>query len=95
MQRDRGTLRRLLLSLLQLAVISIVVGIVLTALGIEPRDLFYHVSRLARRLEGVWFGLLQSALDYFLIGVVVVLPIWLIVRGIGLLRGRRDQGPER
>jgi hypothetical protein len=37
------------------------------------------------------FGIFESAFGYFLIGAVVVVPIWLIVRVLGAVGGDRDK----
>lgn len=66
--------------LIRLVVMSIVVGIVLSALGISPRDLVYRVELFIRRIYDLGFGAFEGALQYFLLGAVVVVPIWLIAR---------------
>jgi hypothetical protein len=72
----------------RLIVLSIVVGIVLSALGITPASLLYHLNVLARRIYDMGFGAFEQALQYFLLGAVVVIPIWLIARLLGFLGGR-------
>lgn len=71
----------------RLIILSIVVGIVLSALGIHPENLLYHLQVLIRRLYDMGFGAIDWLLQYFIIGAVVVIPIWLIARLISGLRG--------
>ncbi|MEZ5842800.1 MAG: DUF6460 domain-containing protein [Hyphomicrobiaceae bacterium] len=81
-----------LVIILRLVAISVVVGVIMTTLGIHPAELFYHLDRLARRLYEMGFGAIEWAARYFLIGAVVVIPIWLLARLFGLAgrRGPRD-----
>ncbi|MDX2258967.1 MAG: DUF6460 domain-containing protein [Hyphomicrobiaceae bacterium] len=78
---------------LRLAILSIVVGIVLSALGITPRNLFYHIDILFRRLYDMGFGAIEWVLGYLILGAMVVVPIWLIARVLGLLGGDRETRP--
>jgi hypothetical protein len=76
---------------LRLVVISIVVGIVMSALGINPQNLIHHLRVLIQRISSLGLGIFESALGYFLIGAVVVVPIWLVSRLLGAFSGRRDK----
>jgi Family of unknown function (DUF6460) len=75
---------------LRLALISIVVGIVLSALGINPQNLFYHINIIARRIYDMGFGAIDWIVSYLVLGAMVVVPIWLIARFAGLARGKPD-----
>lgn len=81
-----------LLVILKLAIISIVVGVVFAALGINALSLLQRLDELASRIYQMGFGAVEWALQYFVLGAVVVFPIWLIAR---LLKtARRDRGSE-
>ena len=74
--------------LVQLVVISFVVGIVLNALGVSPYDIVNGLKDLAFRIYSMGFGTIEWAFRYFLLGAVFVFPVWLLMR---LLRvGRRE-----
>jgi hypothetical protein len=74
--------------LVQLVVISFVVGIVLNALGVSPYDIVNGLKDLAFRIYSMGFGTIEWAFRYFLLGAVIVFPVWLLMR---LLRvGRRE-----
>lgn len=75
---------------IRLILLSIVVGVVLSALGIRPEELLFHIEILVRRLYEYGFGWVDWLFRYFLVGAVVVIPVWLIARLVGALRGRRD-----
>ena len=79
---------------IRLVLISIVVGIVLSALGITPQDLFYRLDLLFRRLYDLGFGVFENILGYFILGALVVIPIWVVARLFGVLGAtgkRRDE----
>lgn len=76
--------------IVRLIVLSIVVGIVLSALGITPDNFLYSVNMLARRIYEMGFGAVEWLLGYLLLGAIVVVPVWLIARLLGLFGGRRD-----
>jgi len=70
--------------LLRLSIISIIVGVVLHALGLDPLNLIESVRALVRYISERGLDALEWLLRYFLIGAVIVVPIWLIVRLIKL-----------
>ncbi len=72
--------------LVQLIVLSVIVGAILSVLGVSPYDIFGGLQRLWWRIYDAGFDTFRWLWDYFVIGVVVVVPLWLIMR---LLRVRR------
>jgi Family of unknown function (DUF6460) len=72
-------------TVLQLAVWSVVVGVVLSALGITPANIFERLGMIVRRISDLGFGAVHWAIQYFLLGAVIVVPIWLVMT---LMRGR-------
>lgn len=78
--------------LVRLVALSIVVGIVLSALGITPRNLFYHLNVLAQRIYDLGFRSIDWLIQYFLLGAAIVFPIWFIARLLGVFgKGQDDQ----
>ena len=69
--------------LIRLAVLSIVVGIVLSALGLTPGELIRRIDFLLSRLYDMGFRWVETLIGYLLIGAVIVVPIWLIARLLG------------
>lgn len=65
---------------IRLVLLSIVVGVILTALGITPENFFYQINVLLRRIYDLGFGAIESVLQYLVLGAMVVVPIWLIAR---------------
>jgi uncharacterized protein DUF6460 len=78
--------------LIRLVLISLVVGIILSAIGITPQNLFYHLDVLARRLYDLGFGVFENVLGYIVLGALVVVPIWLVARFFGVLTSKKSQG---
>lgn len=68
---------------IRLVLISIVVGIAMSALGLTPGELFRRIDFLLQRLYDMGFRWVEALLGYFLIGAVIVVPIWLIARLLG------------
>lgn len=75
---------------IRLVLLSIVVGIVLSALGLQPLDLVNYMRLLIRRIANMGFGAVETVIAYFLAGAVVVIPIWLIARLLSGFRQRDD-----
>lgn len=75
---------------LRLAVISLIVGVVLSALGINAQNLFYSLNILARRIYDLGFGSIEWILQYMIVGAMVVVPVWLVAWFLGAFRTRRD-----
>ncbi len=81
--------------LIRLVLLSIVVGIVLSALDITPANLIWRLQVLMRRISDMGVDAFAWAGRYFLLGAVVVVPIWLIARVLGLMGGKDRGGPPR
>lgn len=75
---------------IRLALISIAVGIVLKALGIDLRNFFDRLNVLLRHLYDLGFGAIEWVFEYMLLGALVVVPIWLVARMAGAFKG--DKG---
>jgi hypothetical protein len=73
------------LVLIRLAILSLIVGIVLAALGFSPFDILDSLRRLAARIYAMGFAALEKSLRYFLLGAVIVFPVWLVVRVFKLM----------
>lgn len=79
--------------IIRLVILSVVVGIILSALGITPDNIVYRLGLLVRRIYDMGWGAVQWALGYFLLGAVIVIPIWLISRLLG--GGKRPDDSSR
>ncbi len=72
----------------KLILVSILVGVVLSALGLDPFDIVRSLERLALSLWNMGFDAVRWVWRYLLLGAVIVIPIWLILRLINAPRGK-------
>ena len=75
--------------LARLVLLSIVVGVILSAVGLDPWNILYSIERLIRNVWDMGFDALRWLWRYFLLGAALVVPIWLLVR---LTRGAAGKG---
>ena len=68
------------LVLIRLAILSLIVGVVLAALGFSPFEIIDSIKRLIERIYDMGFAAIEKAFRYFLLGAVIVFPVWLVVR---------------
>lgn len=76
--------------LIRLALISLAVGIVMKALGIDLGNFFQRINELLRNIYDLGFGAVEWVLEYMLLGALVVIPIWLIARVVGASRSKAE-----
>jgi hypothetical protein len=76
--------------LIRLALISLVVGIVMKALGIDLSNFFQRINELLRNIYDLGFGAIEWVLEYMLLGALIVVPIWLIARVAGAARSKSE-----
>lgn len=67
-------------TLIKLAVASVVVGILLAIFGIQPIDLWRNFIDTVAHIWNMGFDALSWSVRYILLGAVVVVPIWLVLR---------------
>lgn len=75
---------------IQLVVLSFFLGLVLHALGVSPYDIVNGLSDLARRIYDMGFDTIGTVFRYILLGAVIVVPVWLVIRLTHV--GRRSNG---
>jgi Family of unknown function (DUF6460) len=72
----------------RLILLSILVGVVLAAIGFDPYNILRSIELLFRRLWDLGFDAINWLWRYFLLGAVIVIPIWLLSRLFSTPRGR-------
>ena len=70
----------------RLVLLSILVGIVLSIVGLDPMNIVASIETLAREIYAMGFDAVRYLWRYFLLGAVVVVPLWILGR---LFSGRR------
>jgi hypothetical protein len=83
--RDRDQLSRFLggsplAVLLRLVLMSVLVGVVLAAIGLDPWNIVASIRRLADWIWNLGFDALNGLWRYFILGAVIVIPLWLLSR---------------
>ena len=83
--------------LVRLVVLSVVLGIVLSALGVSPLEFLTRLQQMALTLWNMGFDWFGSIGRWFVAGAVIVFPIWLVLRLLGAPKGgtRSPAGPPR
>jgi len=64
----------------RLVLLSILVGVILAAVGLDPWNILESVQRLIQHIWNMGFDAVRWLWRYFLLGAVIVVPIWFLVR---------------
>jgi hypothetical protein len=72
----------------RLILLSTLVGVMLAAIGFDPWNIVQSIRLLVERVWNLGFDAINGLWRYFLLGAVVVIPIWLLSRVFGAPRGR-------
>jgi hypothetical protein len=79
------------LVIIRLAILSLVVGVLLAALGFSPFDILESIREIIVRIYDLGWTAVEKAGRYFLLGAVIVFPVWFIARLLKML-GRGTGG---
>jgi Family of unknown function (DUF6460) len=72
----------------KLILLSILVGFILKVLGLDPFNIIRSIRELFDAIWNMGFDAVITLGRYFLLGAVLVIPIWLIIRLVRTPRGR-------
>lgn len=75
-------------TLLRLFILSLIIGLVLSAFDIRPESLLGAVGGTVESIFNVIADTVEWAVPFVLIGAIVVIPIWLILAAIRIARRR-------
>src|SRR5262249_43813881 len=64
----------------RLILLSVLVGVILAAIGLDPWNILESVERLIEHIWNMGFDAVRWLWRYFLLGAVIVLPIWFLAR---------------
>jgi hypothetical protein len=73
--------------LFRLILLSILVGVILAALGLDPLNIIDSIRRIIVSIWDMGFDAVRWLWQYFLLGAVIVVPIWLIMRLVKAPKG--------
>ena len=79
---------RPLVVLFRLALLSVLVGFILRVLGLDPFDIIRSIRELFQAIWDMGYEAFERLWRYFVLGAVLVIPIWLVVRLVRAPRGR-------
>jgi hypothetical protein len=71
----------------RLILLSILVGVILEVLGLDPWNIIESLRALIQRIWDMGFDAVRWLWRYLLLGAAIVLPIWLIVRLVRAPKG--------
>jgi len=76
--------------ILRLVLLSILVGVVLHAVGFDPWNIIHSIRRLLETIWNMGWDAVSWLWRYFALGAVLVIPIWIVVRlaKVPVARGR-------
>ncbi|CAM5772178.1 hypothetical protein LMIY3S_03757 [Labrys miyagiensis] len=74
-------------TIIKLVVISIALGLVLAWLNLTPWELIENVRRSLEHLFARGFRMVGDLFSYFLLGAVIVVPVWIVLRLLQAGRG--------
>jgi hypothetical protein len=74
--------------LFRLALLSILIGVILEVLGLDPWNIIDSIRILVRRIWDMGFDTVRWLWRYLLLGAAVVVPVWLIMRLTRTAKGR-------
>lgn len=80
--------RNLGATLVRLFILSLIIGLVLSAFDIRPESLLGALGGTVEGIFNVIANAVEWAVPFVLIGAVVVIPIWLILSAIRIARRR-------
>ena len=71
----------------RLVLLSILIGVILQVLGLDPWNIIESLRRLVVRVWDMGFDAVRWLWRYLLLGAVVVVPVWVIVRLMRVAKG--------
>src|SRR4029453_13720191 len=72
----------------RLILLSILIGVILEVLGLDPWNVIDSLRRLVLRVWDMGFDAVRWLWRYLVLGAALVVPIWLVVRLMRLAKGR-------
>jgi hypothetical protein len=74
--------------IIRLALLSILVGVILEALGFDPWNILESIRRLVQHIWDLGFDAVRYLWRYLALGAVIVVPVWFLMRIAAAPRGR-------
>ena len=72
----------------RLILLSILIGVILEVLGLDPWNIIDSLRKLVLRIWDMGFDAVRWLWRYLLLGAAIVVPVWLILRLMRAAKGR-------
>ena len=72
----------------RLVLLSILIGVILEVMGLDPLNIIDSLRRLVQHIWDMGFDAVRFLWRYLLLGAVIVVPIWFVLRLARAPRGR-------
>jgi hypothetical protein len=72
----------------RLILLSILVGVILKVIGLDPLHILRSIEDLIRAIWNMGFDAIVWLWRYFVLGALIVVPVWLVLRLVRAPRGR-------
>jgi hypothetical protein len=72
----------------RLVLLSILIGVILEVMGLDPLNLIDSLRRLFLRIWDMGFDAIAWLWRYLVLGAAIVVPVWLILRLTHIGKGR-------
>ncbi|MTH95423.1 DUF6460 domain-containing protein [Roseibium sp. RKSG952] len=80
--------------ILRLVFLSFVVGVLLSALNLNPMDIVNITMNFFERIWNMGFAALDNIWRYFVMGAVIVIPVWFVLRVLSLGKRTETRPPQ-
>jgi hypothetical protein len=75
--------------ILKLVTASLIIGVVLSFFGFNPNNLYHAIIRLGDWISSLGFETVKTVFRYLILGALIVVPLWLVVRFFSFLGSQR------
>jgi len=72
----------------RLVLLSILIGVILEVLGLDPWNILQSLRTLVQRIWDMGFDAVRWLWRYLVLGAAIVVPVWLVVRLMRAAKGR-------
>ena len=72
----------------RLVLLSILIGVILEVLGLDPWNILQSLRTLVQRIWDMGFDAVRWLWRYLVLGAAIVVPVWLVMR---LMRAAKGQ----
>ncbi len=76
-------------TVIKLIVASLFVGMLISFFGVDPREFLEMLGHTAQEIFDIGVAFIRWSAEYILIGAVVVIPVWAVMKLPGLLKSRK------